>query len=238
MASPTETTYQEFQLAYNWFNQKLFDGQLPPCLITLQREKQSYGYFSSNRFVSSQGKKTDEIALNPIYFSVCPPEETMQTLVHEMVHLWQFHFGKSGRRGYHNKEWGNKMECIGLMPSSTGKKGGKKTGDKVADYIIKGGNFESLCQELFCTGFKITWSDKYPARNKILEAIESGTIDDMEEQLKEWGVEVTEDGEIIIENQSKPTRNKYSCPDCKIQVWGKPNLNIHCRDCDKQLERY
>lgn len=238
MTSPTETTYQEFQYAYDWFNQHLFNGKLPPCLITLQREKQAYSYFSSNRFVSSLGDKTDEIALNPVYFSICPPEETMQTLVHEMCHLWQFHFGKPGRRGYHNKEWGNKMETIGLMPSSTGKEGGKKTGDKVADYIIIGGEFEKQCNDLFSTGFKITWSDKYPARNKILEAIESGTIEDMQEQLEEWGVEVTENGEIIIESQSKPTRFKYLCPECNSQVWGKSNLNIICGNCNKKLDQF
>ncbi|MBM5564638.1 SprT-like domain-containing protein, partial [Klebsiella quasipneumoniae] len=89
-------------------------------------------------FVSRDGGTTDEIAMNPAYFAVCPPEEIMQTLVHEMAHLWQHHFGKPGRRGYHNKEWAERMEEIGLMPSSTGKPGGAKTGDKMADYIIEG----------------------------------------------------------------------------------------------------
>ena len=58
----------------------------------------------------------------------------------------------------------------------------------------------------------------------------------MEEQLKEWGVQVTDEGEIVIDNPSEPTRKKYSCPDCKVQVWGKPNLNLNCGDCDLQLE--
>jgi hypothetical protein len=33
------------------------------------------------------------------------------------------------------------MEEIGLMPSSTGAPGGKKTGQKMSDYIIPGGVF-------------------------------------------------------------------------------------------------
>ncbi|WP_162721499.1 SprT-like domain-containing protein, partial [Escherichia coli] len=82
-------------------------------LLHLQREKQTYGYFSPERFVNSQGTRTDEIAMNPAYFAVCPPEEIMQTLCHEMCHLWQHHFGKPGRRGYHNKEWADFMEAIG-----------------------------------------------------------------------------------------------------------------------------
>jgi hypothetical protein len=30
---------------------------------------------------------------------------SLSTLVHEMAHLQQNHFGKSSRTGYHNKEW-------------------------------------------------------------------------------------------------------------------------------------
>lgn len=71
---PTETTYDELQIAYDYFNENLFDSQLPDCLITLQREKKTYGYFSPERFVSLNGDKTDEIAMNPAYFAVCPPE--------------------------------------------------------------------------------------------------------------------------------------------------------------------
>lgn len=138
---PTQQTYEELQVTYDHFNEALFDGSLPPCLITLQRKKKTYGYFSAERFVHANGTRTDEIAMNPAYFAVYPPEEIMQTLVHEMAHLWQYHFGKPGRRGYHNKEWADKMESIGLMPSSTGKPGGARTGDSMADYAIEGGQF-------------------------------------------------------------------------------------------------
>ncbi|EAA4127232.1 sprT domain-containing protein, partial [Salmonella enterica subsp. enterica] len=48
---PTQQTYEELQVAYDHFNEALFDGSLPPCLITLQREKKTYGYFSAERFV-------------------------------------------------------------------------------------------------------------------------------------------------------------------------------------------
>jgi predicted SprT family Zn-dependent metalloprotease len=55
----------------------------------------------------------DEIALNPRTFIDRTDREIVSTLVREMVHLWQFHFGKPGRRGYHNKQWATKMEEIG-----------------------------------------------------------------------------------------------------------------------------
>ncbi|MGN4955129.1 hypothetical protein ACTG22_21335 [Aeromonas caviae] len=72
---PTLQAYDELQRAYDHFNNELFDGVLPDCLITLQREKQTYGYFSPERFVNSQGTRTDEIAMNPAYFAVCPPKK-------------------------------------------------------------------------------------------------------------------------------------------------------------------
>ncbi|MCK8421085.1 hypothetical protein LXA29_17020, partial [Erwinia amylovora] len=40
------------------------DGSLPPCLITLQREKKTYGYFSAERFVHANGTRPSS---NPPY---------------------------------------------------------------------------------------------------------------------------------------------------------------------------
>lgn len=98
---PTVQAYKEIQDAFDYFNDALFSGAIPACLITLQRSKRTYGYFSSKRFIKSDGSvAVDEIALNPGYFAVVPLVEIMQTLVHEMVHAWQFHYGKAGRRGY------------------------------------------------------------------------------------------------------------------------------------------
>ncbi len=237
MNKPTETTYNELQIAYDYFNKHLFNSELPDCLITLQREKKTYGYFSPERFINHNGNRTDEIAMNPAYFAVCPPEEIMQTLVHEMAHLWQFHFGTPGRGKYHNIEWANKMEGIGLMPSSTGKEGGKRTGDRMGDYIIEGSLFDEVCKNLLTNDFKISWADKFPAREKIQQAIDNGTIDEIEEELTSWGIEVTEDGEILIDYpETKNTREKYSCPKCAINVWGKPELNLVCGDCDELFE--
>ena len=53
---------------------------------------------------------TDEIALNPATFHDRTAEEILSTLVHEMVHLWQHHFGTPSRASYHNREWAAKMK--------------------------------------------------------------------------------------------------------------------------------
>ena len=47
-----------------------------PCLITLQRERRTYGY-SCQRFMHQSGECTDEIAMNLTYFGVRPIPATL-----------------------------------------------------------------------------------------------------------------------------------------------------------------
>ena len=76
------------------------------------------------------GGYTDEIALNPAHFKGRSQREVFSTLVHEMVHLEQHHFGHPSRAGYHNREWVHWMERVGLIPSATGEPGGRQLGNK------------------------------------------------------------------------------------------------------------
>ena len=131
--NPTTRNYEAFDRAYGFFNQALFNGKLPPCLLTIQRKNKAYGFFTSKRFSSSDHREiTDEIALNPTYFDQRTVPEVLSTLVHEMVHLWQHHFGQASRGGYHNKQWAAHMKSIGLIPSDTGQPGGSKPGKRSA----------------------------------------------------------------------------------------------------------
>ncbi len=249
-SQPTPEIYDELQHAYNVFNQDLFAGVLPACLITLQRVKRTYGYFAPGKFVRRVGHgQCDEIALNPAYFGICPPEEVLQTLLHEMVHLWQHHFGTPGRGRYHNAEWANKMESVGLMPSSTGEPGGKRTGDHVGDYAIAGGPFEGLVSQLLNDGFKVPWCDRQPAAHVASETLQSalnsahaaGTADGapptIEATIAPWATGLTTlPPDIDIEPQILAPRNrsnrmKYQCLPCRINVWGKPGLQLVCGVC-------
>lgn len=244
---PTNETYQELQLAFDRFNALLFDGKLPSCLLTLQREKVSVGYFSSNRFANQSGQFAHEIAMNPSYFAIVPLVEVMQTLVHEMVHLWQFCFGTPARGRYHNAEWAFKMESIGLMPSSTGSPGGAKTGDRIADYAISGGQFLQVCSQLITDKFKISWYDRFPPERAVQSAqyVYSFTHGTSLEGIHQ---EATQLPSIVADERArldvkpshgvigasclskKPTRQKYQCT-CEYAVWGKPNLLIRCEEC-------
>ncbi|MEN2388089.1 SprT-like domain-containing protein [Comamonas sp. A7-5] len=249
--APTQETYNELQKAYDHFNEQLFDGQLPNCLITLQREKRTVGYFSAARFATVDGSTTDEIAMNPTYFAVVPIIETLQTQVHEMTHLWQHHFGKPGRGRYHNEEWASKMESIGLMPSSTGQPGGARTGDCMADYAVEGGRFLAACQELLTAKFKLSWYDRFPSADHVragqasmanhIQGIEGtkppmASIPALAEVVKPTGqafAAVAGETAAPIALTNKSNRVKYCCSGCKdtISVWGKPGLKLVCGEC-------
>ena len=112
-----------------------------------------------------QSPHTDEIALNPQHF-LFGAREVVGTLVHEMVHLWHKHFGSNPpKNGYHNKEWGQKMEEIGLIPSNTGAPGGKQTGVKMSHYIEKDGPFDLAFQKLEKSGQIYLYQDRGTGRD-------------------------------------------------------------------------
>lgn len=230
MRLPTSEAYGELQRAYTHFNEALFDGQLPECLITFQREKRTYGYFSSERFIHRDGSgKTDEIALNPSYFAVVPIGEILQTIVHEMAHAWQFHFGTPSRRGYHNQEWAEKMESIGLMPSNTGKPGGKKVGEKMADYPIEGGRFLEASKALIDQEFKVSWLDRFPPPPVEHQLRNRGSRQQVAQELGPAAMLLhQEEGSPA----NKSNRIKLRCPSCAAQAWGKPGLKLLCGEED------
>lgn len=208
MSTPTEQAYTELQHAYDFFNTRLFDGQLPPCLITMQRKNRTYGYFSGERWNDHAGAVTDEIALNPAHFATRSTEEVLSTLAHEMVHLWQHHFGEPSRSAYHNKGWAAKMDAIGLCPSDTGMPGGKRTGQHMSHYVMEGGAYQQVCAELLGQGFMISWRDR-----------------------------AREDAPGKGKTPGKAgVRTKYTCPDCGLNAWAKPDVVLLCGACEVALE--
>jgi SprT-like family len=205
--SPTHETYGQFQTAYNYLNRELCENKLPYCLITLQRQRSSYGYFSADRFGNKDGELTDEIALNPQHLAERSVEDNLSTLAHEMKHLEQHHFGKPGRGRYHNKQWADMMEAIGLIPSNTGKEGGKRTGDTVSHYIKLGGPFALAVEKLVASGFEITWTEIVAAK------------------CPPAGVDGNEAGG----EGASGKRTKFTCPvDGCQNAWAKPSASLMC----------
>ena len=159
--SATALHYEEFQSAFEFFNRELFKGELPDCLIVMTRNPRSHGYLASNRWYSARtGGTLHELSLNPVDFAIRSAEEVLSTLVHEMCHAWQCSYGeKVPRKSYHNREWADRMEEIGLIPSNTGEPGGKRTGQSVSHYIDEDGPFAERAATLLDIGWAIPHID-------------------------------------------------------------------------------
>lgn len=196
--SPSLQMIHELELAYNWFNGKLFEGKLKPCILLMHRKKGARGYFWANRW--KVGDKDDspeyhEVALNPDDLKGRPTKLVLSTLVHEQVHLWRQEFGTQPQpKTHHDKEWAAKMEDIGLMPSRTGEPGGKKTGRRVTHYVIDKAGFDLSCDELLASGFTlscVSWPQMKPAKPKVPKAT-------------------------------------FQCPGCEAKVRGKEEVKVLC----------
>ncbi len=251
---PTEELYRLLQTVYDRFNVELFESKLPDVVITLQREKNTMGYFSRDRwFHSRANQKVHEIALNPAYFAHFPLIEVLQTMAHEMCHLYQHDHGTPGRGRYHNAEFARIMENIGLMASDTGRPGGKRTGQQMGDYPIEGGRFAEVCLTLHHTGFFLPWVDRYPVSKRPSAPFPGSTAATpggatLEQQAyhhyQTTALEVlyvnlvppaltseiisTPSPEAMAKRDSK---TKYQCG-CGVNIWGKLGLSVHCNHCE------
>ena len=140
-AAPTPAQFGAYNGMFDYFNDRLFGGTLPPVLLNFSRLNRTYGFFAPERWAGQGKERAHEISLNPQHLKTRKPEEVASTLVHEMVHLWQHEQGQPSRSGYHNREWADKMLEVGLIPSDTGQPGGKQTGAHMTHYIDPKGEF-------------------------------------------------------------------------------------------------
>lgn len=229
-STPTTEIYSALQEAYESLNKSLFDSELPNCMIILKKGRNYHGHYAPLRFqsVNDQGEPevADEIAMNP-HSMRRPPIEVFSTLAHEMVHLWQYHFGKPSRNGYHNKEWADKMDSIGLLPTDTGQPGGRRTGQRMTHYIIPEGKYHTWAQRFLREG-NINWA------SSVLMMIADGVIPvpgpEVDGENTFGGGHTPSEVEITVK---KKQRIKYSC--AKHNVWGKPGLKLSCEECEEAM---
>lgn len=239
--TPTSDLYGQLQSLTDHFNRALFDGHLPTTIITLQRSAHTAGHFTESRWRHINGESVSELALNPTYFARRSLLALCQTVVHELCHLWQQIDGSASRPGYHNKVWAEKMELIGLMPSATGRPGGARTGQRMADYPIQGGSFLRACEELIAAEFALKWVDQGQFSTAACRSIPdadidvSGRISDrlllpLRDLFQNINVP------LVPHPNSKKVKARYQCPNCLAKVWGKQGLAITCSDCGVNFE--
>lgn len=207
LVKPTEKQYQVLQDAFDYFNEALFKDSLPQVMLTLNRERNTFGYYISSIWTDDEGaEKWGEIALNPDYILKDGDRDVYSTLVHEMCHLWQEYDGSAPRRCYHNKDFAEKMERVGLITSATGEVGGKRTGQHMTHYIVEGGVFDKAFQEM---------------PQDLL--IPCHTLFRMQGEKKK---------KI---KKARPKTVTYFCPQCGATVKGKEDTNVICGDCMEQM---
>jgi hypothetical protein len=213
---PTLENAVAWQFTYEYFNDRLFDGKLPDCLITLTRRRRTLGYFRREAFADKNGEMTHEISLNPTFMAVLGDAEALGTLVHEMAHLWREEAGPANRngkkvaRGYHDRVWARQMADVGLMPSDTGRPGGKKTGFRMDHYVIDGGPFDLACRELLISEFGLPWADN-PAH--------------LAPQTRKAACKRGDEPAV------KNTRALFECAACQLKAYAKYSAKLICGEC-------
>jgi hypothetical protein len=242
MKSPTLSIYSAFQEAFDHFNGHLFGNRLPACLLTLRSGRHTLGYMHKRRFVNLDGTQVDELAMNPAYFALRSTEEVLGTLVHEMVHHWQNHFGLRQTATAHNREWAAKMRSLGLMPSDSGLPGGKQTGQRVSHFILPDGPFVQASLALCQTGWTVPWLDT--------------RLSMAPEKMREFRTLLAQSGEALVSSEppiaiaqargitlglmpplasETSSRMRYVCPQCNVRAWAAPETALECGDCKLTL---
>lgn len=222
---------------YDLFNGALFGGQLRGCVLTFEDRGQHFGYYCENGFIDRDGnRRRDEICLNPRHFLANTGDlELLQTLVHEQVHQWQFQFGKPSLRTYHNREWAEKMLSIGLVPSDTGRPGGRMTGQKMADYPDERGTFLRVARELLSEKTLVRWYKEGVAIRRAQEyaAMPLGELPPVVASLAEsmGGRTEAAAGDHPARPPAAASKVSYRCPECRARAWGKPGLSLICGKC-------
>ena len=217
----------EFQQAFDFFNRELFREKLEQVIITLQKHRGANGYFRANSFEErsfEEGKQqppkftVHEISIMPDAMYHRTDREVLATLVHEMCHLKQKQYGTPSRNGYHNRQWAEYMQAVGLEPTAFDKYDsrnpelseeekakspgeGKSTGQKVSHFIIPGGAFDRACRKLLESGFQLNLH-----------------------QLP------------ILPVPQKKSKLKYTCPQCGSNAWAKPDTKLYCGECMITME--
>ncbi len=210
MDAPTLAVAGEFQRAYDFFNQALFGGRLPPSVvITMQRRPRSAGYFVPDRFarVDDDGETRHEIALNPGLFRQRPAMETLAILVREMVNLWQHCHGTPSRPGYFNQEWTAQMEVVGLPTNGPGQ--------KVEHAVAPRGPFERAADAFLAEGGGFSLGDLWT---------------DVEEGEAAGGQHGAGRARGRRGRAAKAaSKTAFRCPTCGLKVWGRASAYLDCR---------
>ena len=190
---------------YNSLNADFFAGELPTPIITVQSKPGTMGHCSVSKIWQRKEDKTYELNIAAEVLNY-PIEETLDTMLHEMVHLYcRQHDIKEVSRGgkYHNKRFKAIAEEHGLTCVPCGQYGWNTTpGDNLVEYALNKG-----------------WNEILLGRNSLPPAMRTGATGTAQPGTAPGG-----------EKRPSSTR-KLICPKCSQSVRATRKVNILCGDC-------
>ena len=194
---------------FDLLNAEFFENALSRPTITIQSTPRAYGHFSlrEDTWVSKLGG-THEINIGAGTLAR-PIEEVTATLLHEMVHYYNYENGiQDCSRGntYHNRRFKAAAEAHGLLVEHSDKYGWSHTSpsDELLDFILENGLTDILISRNEFAGFHITGTGTH-----------SGT-------------------EGTTPTRTSSTR-KYICPCCGNSVRGTKEVHVACLDCNEPM---
>ena len=194
---------------FDLLNAEFFESALSRPTITIQSTPRAYGHFSlrDDTWVSKLGG-THEINIGAGTLAR-PIEEVAATLLHEMVHYFNYENGiQDCSRGntYHNRKFKAAAEAHGLIVTHSDKYGWSHTapGEALLDFILENGLTDILINRNEFAGLRVTGTG-------------------------------THDGSGVDTPVRTSSTRKYICPCCGNSVRATKVVNIACMDCDAQM---
>jgi len=193
---------------FDLLNKEYFENTLSRPTITIQSTPKAYGHFSlrDDTWVSKLGS-THEINIGAGTLSR-PIEEVTATLLHEMVHYYNYENGiQDCSRGntYHNRKFKDAAEARGLFVEHSDKYGWSHTSpsDELLEFVLEKELRDILINRNEQIGYRIIGTGTH-----------SGT------------------GTSIAK---KSSTRKYICPSCGTSVRATKAVRIGCLDCGIQM---
>ena len=118
---------------------------------------------------------------------------------------------------------------------------------RLADYPVPKGRFIKSCENLLKDkSFALPWVDRFAREsgittdNEKLETITQALADVDLATANQLTTKVENffDAEAFVAQTltaAKKVKSKYTCNECKLNVWGRPNLQLRCDDCNLVL---
>ena len=195
---------------FDLLNAEFFESALSRPTITIQSTPRAYGHFSlrEDTWISKLGC-THEINIGAGTLSR-PIEEVAATLLHEMVHYYNYINGvQDCSRGgtYHNRQFREAAEAHGLTVEHSDKYGWSHTSpsDELLEFVLENDLTDILINRNEFSSFQITGTGTH-----------SGTG-------------------IPVAPPKKSSTRKYICPCCGMSVRATREVNIGCLDCGVKM---